>query len=67
MVTGIVIFLFGLICILLPRTEWYKDYIEYHRHTTSDEIMSPIRKTIGWFFIVLGIFLIARNIFGFII
>lgn len=62
MVTGIVILIFGLIYILLPRTEWYKDNIEYHRHTTSDEILSPIRKTIGWFFIVIGLFLIARSI-----
>jgi len=62
MVNGIIFFLTGLICILLPRTQWYKDYIEYHRHTTLEEIMAPVRKTMGWFFTILGLFLIISDI-----
>lgn len=64
MAIGIGFILTGLICIFLPRAQWFKDYMEYHRHTTFEEFMAPIRKTVGWFFIIVGMLLILSDIFG---
>jgi len=64
MAYGIFFLIAGLICIFLPRTQWFKEYIEYHRHTTIEEFMAPIRKIIGWFFLILGMFLMVSDILG---
>ena len=55
---GILFILSGLICILLPKTQWHKDYIERHNHTDLEETINFFRKIIGWLFIILGIILL---------
>lgn len=52
---GIVMLILGLIFILLPRTEWYKDYIENHNFTDQEEVQGFIRNIVGVIFIILGI------------
>ena len=56
--TGFLFILSGLICILLPKTQWHKDYIEQHNHTALEGIISFFRNIIGYLFIILGIFLL---------
>ncbi|WP_294170185.1 hypothetical protein [uncultured Clostridium sp.] len=58
---GILFILSGLICILLPKTQWHKDYIEQHNHTDLEEIINFIRKIIGYLFIILGIILLLMK------
>ena len=58
---GILFILSGLICILLPKTQLHKNYIEQHNHTTLEEIISFIRKIIGWLFILVGIILLLMK------
>ncbi|WP_294186808.1 hypothetical protein [uncultured Clostridium sp.] len=58
---GILFIFSGLICILLPKTQWHKDYIEQHNHTDFEEIINFIRNIIGWLFIILGIILLLMK------
>ena len=45
----------GLICILLPKTQWYKDDIEKHNFTDREEVLGFIRNIVGVILIILGI------------
>ena len=58
---GILFILSGLICILLPKTQWHKDYIEQHKHTNLEEIINFFRKIIGCLFILVGIILLLMK------
>ena len=52
----------GLICILLPKTQWYKDYIEKHNFTETEEVLGFIRNVVGVILIVLGIILFLTKL-----
>lgn len=52
---GIVMIILGLIFILLPKTEWYKDYIENHNFADQEEVQGFIRNIVGVIFIIFGV------------
>jgi hypothetical protein len=51
---GILFIISGLICILLPKSQWYIDYIEKHNFTEGEDFLNFIRNIIGGIFIILG-------------
>ena len=52
----------GLICILIPKTEWYKNDIKKHNYGELDDGIGYIRKPIGIIFILMGICMLVYNI-----
>lgn len=52
---GIILIIAGLLCILLPKANWYRESIIKHNHLELDEFLSFIRKIVGFVFIFLGV------------
>lgn len=52
---GILLIVVGLVCIFLPKTQYYKEYIEKHNFVEREEFYSFIRTIMGWVLIGLGI------------
>lgn len=52
---GIIMIIAGLMCIFIPRTEWYKDNIEKHNYTNEEEVLGYIRNIVGVILIIFGI------------
>lgn len=51
---GIILIIAGLLCILLPKANWYREAVIKHNHLELDEFLSFIRKIVGFVFIFLG-------------
>ena len=56
MLLGIISILVGLLCLLLPKTKWFRDYNFRHNFSAQEEILNPIRKMVGIIFILIGSF-----------
>ena len=52
----------GLICILIPKTKWYKNDIKKHNYSDFDEGIGYIRRIVGIIFILMGICMLVHNI-----
>ena len=55
MINGIILIAGGLICLLLPKANWYRESIIKHNHLEIEEFLSFIRKIVGFVFIFLGV------------
>ncbi|MGG7212918.1 hypothetical protein ACQPUY_04790 [Clostridium nigeriense] len=55
MLYGIILIIAGLLCILLPKTNWYRESIIKHNHLEVEELLSSIRNIVGFIFIFLGV------------
>lgn len=55
MINGVILIGGGLICLLLPKADWYRESIIKYNHLETEEFLSFIRKIVGFVFIVLGV------------
>ncbi|MGG7056992.1 hypothetical protein ACQPUZ_01710 [Clostridium tertium] len=55
MLYRIILIIAGLLCILLPKTNWYRESVIKHNHLELEEFLSVIRKMVGFVFIFLGV------------
>ena len=53
---GVIFIFIGLICLLEPKTQWFKERIKRHNYsTTYCEVYLFFRNIIGVFFIFIGV------------
>ena len=53
---GVIFIITGLICLLEPKTQWFKEKIKKHNYsTTYCEVYLFFRNIIGVLFIFLGV------------
>ena len=52
---GIALIICGLILLLVPKTQMYKDYVEKHNFTETEDFLNYIRTMSGAIIIIIGI------------
>lgn len=64
MVGGIFLIVVGLICILVPKSQYHKNYMVKHNYTKSEDFMGVIGNIVGGVFIGLGIVVFFVELFS---